>query len=181
MKQFYAEFTRDNIKHFNPDLFNRTFELPLWESALRICQTLNDIPGIKLLGYDLVTDQTKIQFTLDKSHSKDPKIKNDRGLDFTIPPEATISDMLVLRFRISHDGAAKTVERKLLIPAPIPSNGNMILRNGVYCRPMIQIVDNTTFVKNNVVNFKNGLYKTKENWIFLWFFTRFALTLHPRA
>lgn len=159
MKDFIAEYSKRNEERINPDLFNRTFDKPLVDYVVDTCRNLEVIPAIKLESYEFITDQTKIRSEINKRLVKDPKIKNNRGLERLTSPNRSLYDLLVLRFRVTAKGQEALVTRKVRIPKMI--KGKWIIRGGKKVLPLIQVVDNSTFVKGNVLNFKTTLYPVK--------------------
>ena len=165
MKEFLAEFCKQNEKKINPDLFNRSFDKPLVDYILDTFKNLEVIPGIKLESYEYITDQTKIHSYINKKNKRDPKIKNNRCLERLTSPNRSIYDLLVVNFRVTAKGQEAMVTRRIWVPKLI--DGRYYIRGGKKVLPLIQIVDNSTFVKqgaqkkDNVLNFKTTLYPIK--------------------
>lgn len=159
MKDFIAEYSKRNEERINPDLFNRTFDKPLVDYVVDTCRNLEVIPAIKLESYEFITDQTKIRSEINKRLVKDPKIKNNRSLERLTSPNRSLYDLLVLHFKVTAKGQEAMVTRKVRIPKMI--KGKWIIRGGKKVLPLIQVVDNSTFVKGNVLNFKTTLYPVK--------------------
>lgn len=165
MKEFLAEFCERNEKKINPDLFNRSFDKPLVEYIIDTCKNLEVLPGVKLESYEFITDQTQIHAIINKRNKRDPKIKNNKCLERLASPNRSIYDMLVLHFRVTAKGQEAEVTRRIWVPKLI--KGRYYIRSGKKVLPLIQIVDNSTFVKqgaqkkDNVLNFKTTLYPIK--------------------
>lgn len=159
MKDFNHKYAMKNMERINPDLFTRKFEKPLVEYIIDTCKNLEVLPGITLESYEFITDQTKIRSEVNKRLIKDPKIKNNRMLERLISPNRSLYDLLVLHFRVQAKGQNALVTRKIRIPKRI--RGGYYIRAGKKVMPLIQIVDNSTFVKGNVLNFKGTLYPIK--------------------
>ena len=159
MNKFIAECCHEYDDRINDDMFLRTYSKPLHEYIVDTCKNLEVIPGLTLEDWYLETDQTKIQDTVNKRNAKDPKIKNNRMLEHLISSNTTLCDMLYLKFRVCAKGREEVVWRRVKILKRLP-NG-MYLRNGNKVRILNQIVDNSTFVKGNVLNFKTKLYAIK--------------------
>lgn len=157
MREFIAQYSHErNDCRINPALFSREYDKPLYEYIVDTCKNLEVIPAITLESWELITDQTKIRGTIDKKHVKDPKIKNNRTLERLAQPNRTLYDMLVLNFRVRARGRDVRVQRKVRVLKPI--GPGLYIRNGKKVRILNQVVDNSTFVKSNVLNFKTKLY-----------------------
>lgn len=164
MREFIAEYCKKNEKKINYDLFNRTFDKPLANYIVDTCKNLEVIPGITLTGYEYVTDQTQIHSSVDKRNSRDPKIRNNKSLERLASPNSSIYDMLVLHFHVDVKGKQADVTKRIWVPKQI---GQYYVRNGKEVMSLIQVVDNSTFVKQdskkkgNELNFKTTLYPIK--------------------
>lgn len=165
MKEFLAKYCTKNEEKINPDLFNRSFDKPLVDYIVDTCKNLEVLPGVKLESYEYITDQTQIHATINKRNKRDPKIKNNKCLERLTSTNVSIYDMLVLHFRVTAKGQEAVVTRRIWVPKLI--KGRYYIRNGKKVLPLIQIVDNSTFVKqgaqkkDNVLNFKTTLYPIK--------------------
>lgn len=159
MLDFIASYMHRNDDKISKPMFERAYDKPLVEYIVDTCRNLEVIPAITLESWELVTDQLKIHSEVNKSNSKDPKIKNNRSLERLAQPNKTLYDMLYLTFRIQAKDRDVHVVRKVRIPKPI--HGGYYLRNGKKVRVLNQVVDNSTFVKKNVLNFKTKLYPIK--------------------
>ena len=159
MIDFIAQYSDLNEKRINDDMFMRRYDRPLHEFIVDICKNLEVIPGLTLESWELITDQTKIKSTIDKKNAKDPKIKNNKTLETLTQPNRTLCDILILNFRIRIKGYDISYPRKVRILKRI--KGGMYLRNGKKVRLLNQVVDNSTFVKKTVLNFKTILYSIK--------------------
>ena len=160
MNDFIAAFTRErNGDRINRDMFERKYDRPLVDYIVDACKNLEVIPGLTLESWELVTDQTKIRSTVNKKIAKDPKIKNNRMLERLTQPNRTLYDMLYLHFRVKVKGHDQLVTRKVRVLKQV--RGGMYIRNGKKVRILNQIVDNSTFVKGDVLNFKTKLYAIK--------------------
>lgn len=165
MKEFLAEFCHENDKKINADLFNRSFDKPLVDYLIDTFKNLEVLPGVKLESYEYITDQTQIHTVINKKNKRDPKIKNNKCLERLASPNHSIYDMLVLHFRVTAKGQEAEVVRRVWVPKLI--KGRYYIRSGKKVLPLIQIVDNSTFVKqgaqkkDNVLNFKTTLYPIK--------------------
>ena len=158
MKDFIAAYTQKYGDHINKDLFDRTFDRPLVDYIIDTCKNLEVLPAITLKGYEYITDQTKIHSDINKRLVKDPKIKNNKCLERLASPNKSVYDLLVLHFHVSAKGQEEDITRKLRVPKKL---GNFYIRGGKKVMPLIQIVDNSTFVKGNILNFKTTLYPIK--------------------
>lgn len=159
MKDFIAEYCKKNEEKINQDLFDRTFDKPLVDYIVDTCKNLEVLPAITLKSWELVTDQMKIRSEVNKRLVKDPKIKNNKCLERLVSPSSSAYDLLVLNFIVKAKGQEAEITRKLRIPHKIDKH--FYLRGGKKVLPLIQVVDNSTFVKRNVLNFKTTLYPIK--------------------
>lgn len=159
MEDFAHEYAMRNMARINPDLFNRAFEKPLVEYIIDTCKNLEVLPGITLESYEFITDQTKIKSEVNKRLIKDPKIKNNKMLERLVQPTQSLYDLLILHYRVKAKGQEAMVTRRLRVPKAV--RGGFYIRGGKKVMPLIQIVDNSTFVKGNVLNFKTTLYPIK--------------------
>lgn len=159
MLDFIAAYCHKNDHKVNDDMFRRVYDKPLVEYIVDTCKNLEVIPAITLESWYLETDQTKIRATVNKSISKDPKIKNNRALERLIQPNQTLYDMLYLNFRIRAKDRDLRVQRKVRILKM--DRGGCYIRNGKKVRVLNQVVDNSTFVKDDELNFKTKLYPIK--------------------
>lgn len=156
MKEFIAQYEHVNDHKVNPAIFEREFDRPLVEYVLDVCRSLEVLPAITFEGYEYITDQTKIRRYIDKHLSKDPKIRNNVMLERLVQPNRSINDLLIMHFRIKAKGREQLVTRRMFILKKFP--GNRYVKGGKIVVPLIQVVDNSTFVKGNVLKFKTMLY-----------------------
>lgn len=159
MNDFIAQYCHRYDDRINRDMFERSYDRPLVDYIVDTCKNLEVIPGLTLEDWWLVRDQTKIRSIINKKNAKDPKIKNNKTLERLAQPNKTLYDMLYLKFRIRVKGRDEVVIRKVRILKPI--RGGLYIRNGNKVRVLNQVVDNSTFVKGNVLNFKTKLYPIK--------------------
>lgn len=155
MKDFYHAYCEKNRKKINPAIFTRSFDKPLYEYIVDTCKNLEVLPPITFDGYELITDQTKINLYVNKAMSKDSKIRNNKSLEKLIPSKPSICDLLVLHFTIRLRGEMKRVTRKMLVFKELP--GCTYFIRGKRVNPLVQVVDNSTYVKNNSLKFKTTL------------------------
>lgn len=156
MREFLAMYEKQNCKKINPDMFNRSYDRPLVEYIVDICKNLEVLPAIKLESWEYITDQTQIRSEINKRLNKDPKIKNNKMLERLAQPNKSIYDLLVLHFHVKAKGKEAYVTRRVRIPKELP--GGYYIRGGKKVLPLNQVVDNSTFVKGNVLKFKTALY-----------------------
>ena len=159
MLDFIAQYCHRNDDKINHDMFERKYDKPLHEYIVETCKNLEVLPGLTLTEWWLEKDQTKIRATVNKRNTKDPKIKNNKALERLAQPNRTLYDMLYMRFHLNVKGQEADVLRKVRVLKPI--RGGMYIRNGKKVRILNQVVDNSTFVKSNVLNFKTKLYPIK--------------------
>lgn len=159
MRDFIAQYCHRNDDKVNDEMFTRAFDRPLVEYIIDTCKNLEVIPAIKLESWEYITDQTKIRTMIDKKLSKDPKIRNNKVLERLAQPNRTLYDLLVLHFRVQAKGRNVEVTRKVRILKQL-KDGSYI-RNGKKVMLLNQVVDNSTYVKGNVLNFKTTLYPIK--------------------
>ena len=161
MKDFIAQYCDQYKERINTDLFERSFDKPLVEYVIDTCKNLEVLPAITLESYEYIQDQSQIDTILDKRWEKDPKIKNNKSLDRLVGQSQSLYNLLILNFRVDAKGQTAHVQRKIRIPKLI--KGRYYMRGGKLVLPLIQIVDNSTFVKGNTLNFKTTLYPIKLN------------------
>lgn len=159
MKDFIAEYCHKYDDRINRDLFERKFDRPLVDYIIDTCKNLEVLPAITLDSWEFITDQTKIRSEINKRLVKDPKIKNNRSLERLASPNKSLYDLLILHFRVKAKGQEAEITRKLRVPKCV--KGHFYMRSGKKVLPLIQIVDNSTFVKGNILNFKTTLYPVK--------------------
>lgn len=159
MKDFIAEYCEKNRERINTDMFERKYDRPLVDYVLDTCKNLEVIPAIKLESWEFITDQTKIRTIMNKKLSKDPKIKNNRSLERIAQSGKTLYDLLILNFRVTAKGQEALIQRKLRILKPL--KGGYYMRGGKRVMVLNQVVDNSTYVKGDVLNFKSNLYSIK--------------------
>lgn len=158
MDAFIAQYCHKNDNKINRDMFERKFDKPLVEYILNTCKNLESIPAIKLKSWEFITDQTKIRSIVNKNLAKDPKIKNNKALERIVQRNRTIYDLLILHFQVQAKGRTAQVTRKVRIPKQF---GAYFIRNGKKVILIDQVVDNSTFVKGNVLNYKTELYAVR--------------------
>ena len=158
MREFIAQYCKQYDERINFDMFNRTFDKPLLEYVLDTIRNLEVLPAVTFTGYEYITDQTKIYSEVNKKLSKDPKIKKNRCLERLASPNQSPYDLLIVHFHLKARGQEADITRKLRVPK---SHGRWYYRGGTEVLPLIQIVDNSTFVKGNILNFKTTLYPIK--------------------
>jgi hypothetical protein len=161
MKDFISQYCDQYEDRINTDLFDRSFDKPLVEYVIDTCKNLEVLPAITLESYEYIEDQSRIDTLLDKRWEKDPKIKNNKSLDRLVGQNQSLYNLLILNFRVDAKGQTAHVQRKIRIPKLI--KGRYYMRGGKLVLPLIQIVDNSTFVKGNTLNFKTTLYPIKLN------------------
>lgn len=160
MMDFVAQYAHKFDRCVNDDMFNRKYDRPLVEYILDTCKNLEVLPAIKLISWEYITDQTKIQnSTMDKKNIKDPKIKNNKTLERLAQPNRTICDLLVLHFKVTANGQTAYVTRKVRVLKQFKCG--IFIRNGKEAMLLNQVVDNSTYVKSSVLNFKTALYSIK--------------------
>lgn len=165
MKEFLAEYCEKNRKKINPGLFERSFDKPLVDYFIDTFKNLEVLPGVTFDSYEYITDQTKIHTSINKKNKRDPKIKNNKRLERLVSSGESIYDLLILHFTLNVKGQMNHVTRRIKIPKLI--DGRWFIRGGKKVLPLIQVVDNSTFVKagkkkqENILNFKTTLYPIK--------------------
>lgn len=165
MKEFLAEYCEKNRKKINPGLFERSFDKPLVDYFIDTFKNLEVLPGVTFDSYEYITDQTKIHTSINKKNKRDPKIKNNKRLERLVSSGESIYDLLILHFTLNVKGQTNYVTRRIKIPKLI--DGRWFIRGGKKVLPLIQVVDNSTFVKagkkkqENILNFKTTLYPIK--------------------
>lgn len=165
MKEFLAEYCEKNRKKINPGLFERSFDKPLVDYFIDTFKNLEVLPGVTFDSYEYITDQTKIHTSINKKNKRDPKIKNNKRLERLVSSGESIYDLLILHFTLNVKGQTNHVARRIKIPKLI--DGRWFIRGGKKVLPLIQVVDNSTFVKagkkkqENILNFKTTLYPIK--------------------
>lgn len=165
MKEFLAEYCEKNRKKINPGLFERSFDKPLVDYFIDTFKNLEVLPGVTFDSYEYITDQTKIHTSINKKNKRDPKIKNNKRLEQLVSSGESIYDLLILHFTLNVKGQMNHVTRRIKIPKLI--DGRWFIRGGKKVLPLIQVVDNSTFVKagkkkqENILNFKTTLYPIK--------------------
>lgn len=165
MKEFLAEYCEKNRKKINPGLFERSFDKPLVDYFIDTFKNLEVLPGVTFDSYEYITDQTKIHTSINKKNKRDPKIKNNKRLERLVSSGESIYDLLILHFTLNVKGQTNHITRRIKIPKLI--DGRWFIRGGKKVLPLIQVVDNSTFVKagkkkqENILNFKTTLYPIK--------------------
>lgn len=165
MKEFLATYCEKNRKKINPALFERSFDKPLVDYIIDTYKNLEVLPGITLESYEYITDQTQIHTQINKKNKRDPKIKNNKRLERLVTSNESIYDLLIMNFRVKLKGQEAVITKRIWVPKLI--DGRWYIRGGKKVLPLIQIVDNSTFVKagkkkqENVLNFKTTLYPIK--------------------
>ena len=165
MKEFLAEYCEKNRKKINPGLFERSFDKPLVDYFIDTFKNLEVLPGVTFDSYEYITDQTKIHTSINKKNKRDPKIKNNKRLERLVSSGESIYDLLILHFTLNVKGQTNHITRRIKIPKLI--DGRWFIRGGKKVLPLIEVVDNSTFVKagkkkqENILNFKTTLYPIK--------------------
>lgn len=165
MRDFLAAYCSKNEEKINPNLFNRTFDKPLVDYIVDTFKNLEVLPAVKLKSWEYITDQTQIHTYVNKRNKRDTKIKNNKVLERLYTLDDSIYDLLVLHFELKVKGQKANIDRRVWVPKVV--DGHYYLRSGKKVLPLIQIVDNSTFVKqgnkkeDNVLNFKTTLYPIK--------------------
>ena len=146
-------------------MFERSFDKPLVDYFIDTFKNLEVLPGVTFDSYEYITDQTKIHTSINKKNKRDPKIKNNKRLERLVSSGESIYDLLILHFTLNVKGQTNHVTRRIKIPKLI--DGRWFIRGGKKVLPLIQVVDNSTFVKagkkkqENILNFKTTLYPIK--------------------
>lgn len=152
MLDYMSSRSEDFRDQINPAMFKRSFDKPLHMYAVEICSNLNVIPGLELISWELITDQSKIDIKLNKKIFKDKSVLKNTSIDKLYSIHKTETDLLMLTFRVNASGYDHTITRQMLIPHQ-DENGYYTL-NGKKTLPIIQIVDSSTYTHKSVLNMK---------------------------
>lgn len=154
MLDYVSQVSEERRELINPDLFERTFDLPLSEQIIAIVKNLSVIPGLKLKGWEIIPFGENAR--VNKNHTKDKKIKNNPQLEKLNPIRDSWVDLIRFEFEINIGGDKTYVTKEMYCFRANKHHYYMI--GGRKVIPLNQIVDNSTYVKGTVLNFKTSTF-----------------------
>lgn len=138
----------------NPDLFERTFDQPLHEQIVSIVKNLRVIPGLRLKKWELIPYGENA--IVNKNHVKDKKIKNNHKLEKINSIKESWVDLL--RFTFEKEVGDEKIETVREMYCFRENKHHFYMIGGKKVMALNQIVDNSTYVKGNVLNFKTSTF-----------------------
>lgn len=151
MKKFIKDFKNPNESKFNIKLIKREYEEDLISFIVNIFKSLETTGMIEFLGYNVITDESKIDTSKYISSRKKPK-KKDANIKYHYI-QFDRCDELILNFRLNVKGETAVIQKKLLVPKK-DMNNYYTLRNKKYFL-LYQLVDNSTYTSRDSLTLKS--------------------------
>ena len=151
MKDFIPSFVNKEEVNLNTKLIKRESEDDLVTFIVDIYKSLEVTGFITFLGYEVETDESKID--LSKYITTRRKVKKkDKNIKFQyIHPDRCIE--IVLRFNIHVKDESANIKKSILIPK-LDSNNYYTIRDKRYFL-LYQLVDNSTYTSRNGLTLKS--------------------------
>ena len=114
MKKFIKFFTNKNEKNLNTKLIKREYEEDLIEFIVQIYKSLEVTGFVTFMGYEVITDENKIDFSKYITTRKKKK-KKEKNLKYHyMHPDR--ADELVLKFKLHVKGEECIISKSILVP-----------------------------------------------------------------
>lgn len=151
MIKFIHNFKNEEEKNLNIDLIKRRSEEDLITFIVDIYKSLEVTGFITFLGYEVIDDESKINYaqyitTRKKIKKKDANIKYQY-----IHPDRCIE--IILKFKIHVKDEVTTISKSILIPK-MDENSYYTIRGKRYFL-LYQLVDNSTYTSKNGLTLKS--------------------------
>lgn len=150
MKDFIKTYKNDNENRINFDLINRVNDDELVEYLVNSCKSLEVLKNIKFLGYEYITDESKIDINDYMSTRKKSKKKSDTKYMYL---QDSRYGELKLRFRLTCKDDETIITKKLLVPIP-DENGYYTIKGKKYFL-LYQMVDSSTYTTRQNLTLKS--------------------------
>ena len=151
MKKFIKFFTNKNEKNLNTKLIKREYEEDLIEFIVQIYKSLEVTGFVTFMGYEVITDENKIDFSKYITTRKKKK-KKEKNLKYHyMHPDR--ADELVLKFKLHVKGEECIISKSILVPKK-DINNYFTLRDKRYFL-LYQLVDNSTYTSKNGLTLKS--------------------------
>ena len=152
MRKFISKYKNPNKDKINTDLINRKYDRSIVDYIVDTCRTFEKVPNIKILSYNFVTDESKIdnsEYIAAKARSK---MKNS-NIQRYMHLENSRCNELEIVFQLTCDGEVKIVKKRILVP--IPDRDGYYTIKGTRYILMYQIVDNSTYTTKKNLTLKS--------------------------
>lgn len=153
MKKFIKNFKNVNEERFNLKLIKHEYEEPLIDFIINIFKSLESTNMIKLLEYEVITDESKINMSRYITSRKAPKSKDKQIKYHHIQYDRC--DELIMKFRVEVKGESCTIRKRVLVPKK-DENNYFTFRNKKYFL-LYQLVDNSTYTGRNSLTLKTAM------------------------
>jgi len=151
MKKFIRHYENDERNNINIDLIKRKSEEPLVTFIVDIFESLSVTNYITLTGYDLITDESKIDFNRYITTRKKVK-KRDMNIRYQyIHPDRCVE--LILYLNIHVKGEEVPIQKHILVPK-LDENNYFVIRGKRYFL-LYQLLDNSTYTSRNGLTLKS--------------------------
>ncbi|MMZ42344.1 hypothetical protein D1872_38650 [compost metagenome] len=165
VKEFIKEYHNPNEELFNFDLINRNNDAPLTDYIANSCKSLEVMPEIEFLGYDLITDEKLID--QNKYIHRRQTSKKTEDIKYMYMQDSRNIEMRV-RFKITvfnnqtGKDDVRFINKSILVPFP-DEDGYYHIKGKNYFL-LYQLVDASTYTTRNVLTLKSLMpVKIKRN------------------
>lgn len=148
MKKFLKEYTNPSEERFNFGLINRDHDRSIIEYIVNSCKSLEVMPEIEFLGYDVITDEKRI----DMNDYINVRNKTKSDIKYMYMHDSRYIEMRI-KFRITTKTDMKLVNKKLLVPIA-DEDGYYFIKGKKYFL-IYQLVDASTYTNRDTVPLKS--------------------------
>ncbi len=147
------DYGKVNYDKFNPELIYDMRQESLVEYIIDIAESVVASPFCnKIVGWHLETDENQFDSTKVIYPNRKKEKKKVKG-DLTIPIEVSRLEKLTIIYELEYDGEIDYLEQILYLPKVKDKFYYYI--NGNRCYPLYQIVDNSTYSRENSLTLKS--------------------------
>jgi hypothetical protein len=149
--KFIKKFKNINEDKLNLPLIKRELEGDLVEFVIEVFRSLETIPFIKFLDYDIQYDESEINFAKYITSRKKKKKREKHIKYHYIKPDRAYE--LTMRFLITVKGEQKIIKKSILIPKK--DKNNYLTLKGKSFFLLYQLLDSSTYVVKNGLTLKS--------------------------
>lgn len=149
MIKFLKTYENPNEERFNFPLINKEYDMDIVTYIIHCCKSLEILDSIEFLGYEYITDESKIDmsdYISSRSRKKSSKKNQTRYMHLK---DSRVAE-LILKFKLTCKDEADIITKRILVPVP-DRNGCYVIKGTPYFL-MYQVVDNSTYTtRSNLV------------------------------
>lgn len=150
MKDFIKDYNNTNEENINFDLMTRSHDADLTEYVVNTCKSLEVLKYIKFIGYEYITDETKIDINYYMSTRKKSKKKNETKYMYL--QDSRYGEMH-LKFHLKCKDRSLTFIKKILLP--VADDNDYYLVKGKRHSLLYQLVDSSTYTTRQNLTLKS--------------------------